>query len=163
MAISKLSRPYPSAARVTEQMCESSLFKSRKFPFEVADRSVCRRVPQQHCLSPSACYYVMTRAMSCDTLPLGVGVGRYYVYSRENQYWWSMHDLQGRLWFLSGGLANDKEGAFSKKAFSVFFRFTLEIPFQIRDSAIPSAIPRSRKLTGTTFSMDPEIVKKIHM
>ena len=33
-----------------------------------------------------------------------------------------------------------------KKAFSVFFRFTLEIPFQIRDSAIP----RSRKLTGTT-------------
>ena len=39
----------------------------------------------------------------------------------------------------------------SKKAFSVFFRFTLEIPFQIRDSAIPSAIPRSRKLTGTTY------------
>ena len=75
MAISKLSRPYPSAARVTEQMCESSLFKSRKFPFEVADRSVCRRVPQQHCLSPSACYYVMTRAMSCDTLPLCVGGG----------------------------------------------------------------------------------------
>ena len=75
VAISKLSRPYPSAARVTEQMCESSLFKSRKFPFIVADRSVCRRVPQQHCLSPSACYYVMTRAMSCDTLPLVVGGG----------------------------------------------------------------------------------------
>ena len=79
MDISKLSRPYPSAAHVTEEMCESSLFKSRKFPFEVADRSVCRRVPQQCCLSPPACYYVMTRAMSCDTLPLcwgwGVGVG----------------------------------------------------------------------------------------
>ena len=40
-------------------------------------------------------------------------------------------------------------GPLVKKAFSVFFRFTLEIPFQIRDSAIPSAIPRSRKLTGT--------------
>ena len=65
--------------RVREQMCESSLFKSPKFPFEVADRSVCRRVPQQRCLSPSACYYVMTRAMSCDTLPLcvGGGVGRW--------------------------------------------------------------------------------------
>ena len=81
-AISKLSRPYPSAARVTEQMCESSLFKSRIFPFEVAVRSVCRRLPQQHCLSPSACYYVMAGAMSCDTLPLcagggGWGVGRW--------------------------------------------------------------------------------------
>ena len=75
MAISKLSRPYPSAARVTEQMHESSLFKSRKFPFEVVDRNVCRRVPQQHCLSPSACYYVVTRAMSCDTLLLWGGGG----------------------------------------------------------------------------------------
>ena len=44
-------------------------------PFEVADRSVCRRVPQQRCLSPPASYYVMTRAMSCDTLPLCVEGG----------------------------------------------------------------------------------------
>ena len=39
-------------------------------------------------------------------------------------------------------------GPLVKKHFP-FFPFTLEIPFQIRDSAIPSAIPRSRKLTGT--------------
>ena len=36
---------------------------------------MCRRVPQQCSLSPSACYYVMTRAMSCDTLPLCWGWG----------------------------------------------------------------------------------------
>ena len=107
MAISKLSRPYPSAAHVTEEMCESSLFKSHKFPYEVADRSVCRRVPQ---------HYVMTRAMSCDTLPLcwGWGVGGEMgvracvcvcvcgVYVRVcvcvcvvRPFWRWMHDLQG--------------------------------------------------------------------
>ena len=37
-------------------------------------------------------------------------------------------------------------GPLVKKAFSGFFRLTLEIPFQVRDSAIP----RSRKMTGTT-------------
>ena len=59
------------AQHVSQNKCVNLLpFKSRKFPFEVADRSMCRRLPQQHCLSPSACYYVMTRAMSCDTLPL---------------------------------------------------------------------------------------------
>ena len=42
-------------------------------------------------------------------------------------------------------------GPLVKKHFPFFFRFTLEIPFQIRDSAIPSAIPRSRKLTGTIY------------
>ena len=75
VTISKLSRPYPSAALSQNKCVNLPPFKSCKFPFEVADRSVCRHLPQQHCLSPSACYYVTTCAMSCDTLPLCVGDG----------------------------------------------------------------------------------------
>ena len=72
VAISKLSRPYPSAACVTEQMCESSLFKSNsplKLP-TVAENMCHNNLPL-----PVRLLLRNERAMSCDTLPLCVGGG----------------------------------------------------------------------------------------
>ena len=90
MAISKLSRPYPSAVRVTEQMCESSLnLNPVNSPL---------KLPRQACV----------QACATTTLPLpgrlllrkGDGVcvrgGGAFIFGEiSTVYWRSMHDLQG--------------------------------------------------------------------